>query len=386
MEGTLMNKKLCIILFITIVTGSYTLVAEDVIGYIEYIKGDVEITRDGEIYESYDLDEDDDIENFDLIRTSSNGEITIVIDSDSCPETTITVEPDTAFNVEINKLKTKNETTLNMITGNLALKVGELTKNQELDVATEGAVMGVRGTSFGVGASPGGEILVTCDEGEVECKDESGKKLRAVPGEAVEQRPGELFQQIPVKVSDLKKFRREWNTERIEAFKPNALRAIRQYGREYRRLLGTFKRQYQDLMKKEKTIQKWIREKEKGEMGSRMEIMKEKKEVVGVLFRIRRTLFIFERVYFRLLELQNYYKQGYGKGELEHGLSVKKFFMEFNRTSKELHKRVAKVRFIMKLYAKRNDGQFPTDITDEDDGDFFGDDDKDDDFFGDDDF
>ena len=380
-----MNNRIFLLILIIFITGAYILFAADTVGYIEYIEGDVEITRDGEVYESFDLGEKDDIENFDLIRTSDSGEIIIVIDSELCPETTITVEPNTTFNIEINKLKTKNETTLNMITGSLALKVAELTKGQDLNVATEGAVMGVRGTSFGVGASPGGEILVTCDTGEVECIDESGKKLRAIPGQVVEQHPGELFRQVPVKISDLKKFKREWNTERIEAFKPNALRAIRQYGAQYMRLINIFKKQYQDLMKKDKVIKKWMDQKNKGEMGSKMELMKEKKELIGTLFRIRRTLFIFERVYFRLLELQNYYKQGYGKGELKAGLSVKSFFQEFNKTSKELQKRVAKVRFIIKLYAHRNEGQFPTDAADEDDGDFFGDDDDDDDFFDDDD-
>lgn len=367
-----------IILIFTVMlffSGLHTVFSEDVIGYIDSIEGDVEITRDGEVYDSYDLEQGDDIENYDFVRTSSNGVIIIVIDSAQCPETIITVEPDTTFNIEINKFKTKDQTTLSLITGGFALKVEGLTKDQDFNVETEGVVMGVRGTSFGVGSSPGGEILITCEEGEVECINEDGKSLRAIPGHAVEQHPGELFRQIPVKISDIKKFRQEWIAERIEAFKPNALRAIKFYGTLYMKHLHTFNRLYEDLMKKDDIIKKWMKEKKEGKIGSRLEIIKEKRQMVGVLFGIRRTLFIFERVYFRLLELRTYYKKGYGHGDLKEGLSVKEFFTEFDKTSAELHKKVAKVRFIMKLYTRRNDGSFPTDMADETGSDFFMDDD-----------
>ncbi|MBN2441615.1 MAG: FecR domain-containing protein [Spirochaetales bacterium] len=382
-----MKKIMFIVMVLSALPCIHTLFAEDIIGYIDSMKGDVEITRDGEVFDSYDLKKGDDIENYDIIRTLSKGEITIVINADFCPETSVTIEPDTAFDIEINKFKTKSQTTLNMLTGGIALKVKGLTDDQEFNVETGGAVMGVRGTSFGVGSSPGGEILITCDEGEVECIDENKKSLRAVPGQVVEQYPGELFKQIPVKISDLKKFKREWIAERIDAFKPNALRAIKQYSKLYFRLLGTFDKQFDALMKKEAILKKWMQEKKKGQIGSKMEIMKEKKEILGVLFRLRRTLFIFERVYFRLLELKSYYIQGYGKGDIKKGLSVKKFFADFDKTSKVLYKKVAKVRFVIKLYARRNDGNFPTDSADEDDGDFFKEDNaRDGDFFGDDDF
>ncbi|MBN2534787.1 MAG: FecR domain-containing protein [Spirochaetales bacterium] len=364
-----MKRIFYIFFLILFFAGLHTAFSEDVIGYIDSLTGNVEITRDGEVYESFDLEQGDDIENFDLVRTSGKGEITIIIDSDLCPGTAITIEPDTTFTIEINKLKGKNQTTLDLITGGLALKVKGLTKNQELNVETEGAVMGVRGTSFGVGSSPGGDVLITCDEGKVECSSE-GKKLHAIPGEAVELQPGELFRQIPVKISDIKKFRQEWIAERIEAFKPNALRAIKFYGKQYIRLLNTFNNQYEQLMKKEAIIQKWMKEKKEGKTGSRMEIMREKRQLIGVLFRIRRTLFIFERVYFRLLELQTYYKQGYGKGEFSEGMSVKEFFKEFDNTSAGLYKKVAQIRFVIKLFAIRNEGSFPAEIEDEDDSDF----------------
>ena len=386
MKGREMKRIIIIIILVFIVSGLQTVFSDNIIGYIDSLTGDVEITRDGEVYDSYDLDEGNGVENYDLIRTLHNGEITIIIESDLCPETTISVEPNTTFNIEINKLKNKNQTTLSMITGGLALKVQGLTEDQDFNLETEGAVMGVRGTSFGAGSSPGGEILVTCVEGEVECRNEDGKSLRAIPGQVVELHPGELFQQVPVKISDLKKFKREWIAERIEAFKPNALKAIIQYSNTYLRLLTTFNRQYEMLMKKQAIINKWILEKKQGKIGSGMEIMKEKKQVISVLFQIRRTLFIFEKIYFRLLELQSYYKQGYGRGDIKKGLTVKDFFKDFDKNSKELHKKVAKVRFISKLYAQRNNGSFPMDATDEDDGDFFGDDKDNDDFFGDDDF
>jgi hypothetical protein len=374
MEGREMKVRCILLVIIWCVAGVQAAFSEDVIGYIDSFDGDIEITRNGEVYDSFDLEEGDDIENYDLIRTLSSGEMVITIDSDQCPQTTLTLESDTTFNIEINDFKENDQTTLSLITGGLILKVQGLTRDQDFNLETEEAVMGVRGTSFWVGTSPGGDILVTCEEGAVECISKEGKSLLAEPGSAVEQHPGELFQQIPVKISNIRQFRQEWIAERIEAFKPNALRAIRFYGKQYMRLLGTFNRLYDDLLKKDAIITKWTNEEKQGKTGSRMEIMKEKRQLIGILFRIRRNLFIFERIYFRLLELQTYYKQGYGKGDIKPGYSVKKFFMEFNKTSSDLHRKVAKIRFIMKLYAKRNGGRFPTDQMDESDSDFFGDD------------
>ncbi|MBN1699466.1 MAG: FecR domain-containing protein [Spirochaetales bacterium] len=355
----------------------------EVVGNIEYCDGDIEITRNGRILGAGDCREGSAIENYDLIRTYGNSELSIVLTSPLSPGTVIDVEPNTTVTIEINKHAGKKMSAFDMLTGGLALKVNKLGQDQDLFVQTESAVMGVRGTSFNVTSSPAGDILVACDEGEVECVDEKGTSLRAVPGEVVEQRPGELFKKIAVKVSNLKEFRRQWIAERIEAFKPNALKAIRVYAGLYAVQLIKFERQYKDLMKNQEIIERWIKEEKEGKTGSTMDNLRDKKKLIGPLFRLRRILFIFERVYFRLLELESYHEQGYGHGTIKPGLTTEQFFKDFNTISKELAAKAGRIRYIAKLYAKRNNGSFPVefggDAGDEDDGaeedDFFGDDD-----------
>jgi hypothetical protein len=373
-----MMKTIFYMIIVVCLCMVHSLVFGEVIGMIEYIDGDIEITRNGAIIESSDLEEGSEIENYDLIRTYNNSELTIIITSPLSPGTVMDIEPDTVITLEINTQENKKVSTFDMLTGGLALKVKELTQDQDVRVQTESAVMGVRGTSFSVGSSPGGDILVTCEEGEVECVNDEGKSLRAIPGQVVEQRPGELFKQVAVRVSNLKKFRQEWIAERIEAFKPNALRAIKFYAGLYVIQLKKFNRQYTILMKNKDIIEKWTKEEKADKTGSSMEIIKEKKRLIGTLFRLRRILFIFERIYFRLLELKTYHDQGYGHGKIKPGLTTEQFFKAFDKESKELGKKVAQIRFIVKLYTKRNRGGFPVE--------FGGDTNNDDDFFDDDNF
>jgi hypothetical protein len=101
--------------------------------------------------------------------------------------------------------------------------------------------------------------------------------------------------------------------------------------------------------------------------------MQEKKELIGKLLALRKILYMFERVYFRLIELEGYYRQGYGRGQIEPGLSSAAFFNRFNREKRELGEKMAELRYITKLYAKRNNGNFPTDLFEQGEEEFFGD-------------
>jgi hypothetical protein len=62
------------------------------------------------------------------------------------------------------------------------------------------------------------------------------------------------------------------------------------------------------------------------------------------------------------LELHRYYEEGYGQGEIAPGLSTAEFFNRFLSRQKELAAKIRRIRYIMKLYAKRNAGSFPTSL------------------------
>ena len=121
---------------------------------------------------------------------------------------------------------------------------------------------------------------------------------------------------------------------------------------------------YTKLLQKKDIIEKWIQEDKQGTMGSKIEVMKEKKQMIGLLFKLKRNLFRFERAFFRLLELEYYYKQGHGRGQIKPGLTAGQFFEEFGNKKADIIAMITKLRYLFKLFAKRNQGHFPVDMID----------------------
>jgi len=350
------------------------------IGAIAYMEEGVEIDRNRGTIPAWDVFIGMGVENYDLMRTDDTGYAEVELDSPRSAPSIVKISPNTSFYFEMNKIGRDDTTTIGLITGSLSVKVAKLSGRQSVEVATESALMGVRGTDFEVTLSPGGDILVTAEEGRVSCIDDSGQELFAESGSVVEKRPGELFREVPVSVSDLATFRREWYADRLEVFKANALRAIKFYALRYIRLKARFDSVYGDLQDNRQILGKWYEEDRRGQIGGSMESMREKKELIGKLLALRKILYLFERVYFRLAELEGYYREGYGRGQIEPGLSSAAFFNRFNREKRELGEKMAELRYITKLYAKRNNGNFPTDLLEQGEEGFFGD--EGDSFFG----
>jgi hypothetical protein len=363
-------KKECFVLALALLT-VLPAAAQSEIGTIAYLEEGVAIERNSETISSRDVFIGMGVENYDLVRTDRTGYAEVEVDSPRSAPAIVRISPNTSFYFEIDKIGRDDTTTLGMVTGSLSVKVAKLSGRQSFEVATETALMGVRGTDFGVTISPAGDILVTAAEGRVSCIDDSGQELFAEPGTVVEKRPGELFREVPVAVSDLETFRRDWYADRLEVFKSNALRAIRFYADRYLRLKSRFDSAYSDLQQEAPILRKWYREDRRGEIGGRMEAMREKKELIGELLELRKVSYIFERVYFRLIELEGYYRQGYGRGEIEPGLSSAAFFNRFDREKQQLGEQMAEVRYITKLYAERNNGNFPTDLFEQGESEFF---------------
>ena len=349
-------KKRWPLLVVLLVLGP-TVFAE--IGEISYINGAVELTRNGEILDEYDLDIGAGVENFDHFQTGEDGEIIISLESPKTPQSEISISPNTIFTVEIESFEQREKTTLGLFAGAVGLKVKKLKGNQDYQVNSETVSMGVRGTEFSVQTSPAGDVLVSCESGSVACYDEDdGREYIAEPGQVVEKRAQELFRQIPVAVSNLDDFKRKWIAERISAFKANALKAITYYARRYVVYFDAFNQEYEALMAKRDILERWIREDREEKIGSRIQIMRDLKEINEHVFNIRVLLFLFERYYFRLLELESYFRQGYGSGQIEPGLTSAAFFARFSREKRELAEKMAKVRLIMKLRDKRSESVF----------------------------
>ncbi len=325
-------------------------------GVITYMTGDMELVRDGEFYDQYDLYVGFEIENYDQISTGSDGELWIELTSLSGSESELKISSGTAFYIEMSKIDEQDTTTIGMIIGSLFCSVQKLLGTDQYEIETDAATMGVRGTNFSVESSVAGDILITCDEGRVSIANpDGGPEYFAEPGNVVEKQADATFRSIPVAISDLQSFRSQWITERISAFRANALRVIQQFAARYKELRDEFNSEFKALMTKTAVLEKWFQEYEDGDIGTKMERMRERREIIGHLFDIRRVLFIFERIYYRLIELKSYHDEGYGIGQLADGTTTTQFFIMLENQKQELARRVAKVRFIMKLYSERSD-------------------------------
>jgi len=328
----------------------------DEVGEITYLQDKAEIVRGGKTLEA---DFGSGIEDFDCVTTTKRGIAEIGIDAKTGIQGSIKVKPGTSMYLDISAMKSEQKGGIELLAGSVALTVKKLSGNSNLEVRTQGATMGVRGTTFEVSTEVGGEILVTCDTGRVECKDEDGKVLFAEPGMVVEKVPGVDFRNIPIRVSDIEGFRKNWHAERIEAFKANPMKALRYYSDRYMEMKKQFDDAYKSLLAQRNVLDKWFKEDARKTMGGKLEIMKEKKALLEPLRNLRRVNFLFEKIYYRLLELEDYQKQGYGKGALGNGYSAEQFFSRFRNESVDLRERMNIVRYSMKLFANRNDGSTP---------------------------
>lgn len=351
-----MKKTLvfCIILFF--LAGGLVWAQE--IGFVKYIEGSVTITRNGEFLSGSSVGVGQSIENYDLIETDSDGYILIETEKSSGISAEISVNNSSSFYVEYSDLGSGNTRGgMDLLSGTVSLTVSKLSGKSSVDVRTESAVMGVRGTEFTVATAGEGDLLVTCEEGSVECASESGETVYAKPGQAAEKTADDLIRSIPVSVSDLKTFRKNWIAKRVAAFRANAGRATVDYAKRYIRLKKEFNKAYSNLMEQKDVIARWKNEEQKGQRTGKIQAMRDKKKLMKYLFTLRKTAFLLERVYFRLLELNEYYEQGHGRHARWNGYTAAKFWREFKNDRDGLAKKMAKFKYILKLYAKRNDNR-----------------------------
>lgn len=340
-------------------------------GVITYMDGNVDLVRNGSSMAD-DLEEGFELQNYDLVSTGEGSSAEIEVYSSRCPESSITIMENTIFSFEINKLEAMEMTTFDVLAGSISLKVDAITRDKGLDVTTGEATMGVRGTTFTVATLPTGDALITCTSGKVECGDDAaGKSLVAQPGKVVEKAGGGGMRRLDVPAETADDYLENWYDEKVRLLKSDALAEIKKFVGEYEKRIDQFTTAYDNMMKETTIINKWKAEDRKGKIGSTMEILKEKKIIIGYIYEIQKTLFWFKHVYFRLSQLKRYHDQGFGKGNIRAGYTTTDFFNSFSKA--DINSRLADLGYIFKLYAKRNEGSVPVASTSDDD--FFGDDD-----------
>ncbi len=325
------------------------------VGRIDYVEGGVTLTRAGKLLA--DPAPDDPIRSGDLVKTSGDGVLVIALDKASGMSGTLTVSARSALYVRLEAVKGEPRTQIELLAGSVASKVKKLGGSPSLQVGTGTTVAGVRGTEFEVAISVNGASLVLCSEGEVACGD--GADSMPVPaGKAVEKREGERLRYIPVQISSIKQFRAKWLADEVAAFRAEPLRALADYEKRYNDLLGRFNAAFEPFQRHE-VLRKWLEEDRAGVKSRPLDpaVMREKKAIAGDLLAIRKVLVVFERVYYRLEEVQALVEgTPLERRELRPGLLASEFLRRVRDEREGLARRVALFRYGELLYSLRNGG------------------------------
>ncbi|HUW40993.1 MAG TPA: FecR family protein [Rectinemataceae bacterium] len=325
------------------------------LGRIDYVEGTVTISRVGRIISNPNID--DPLLSGDLIRTGGDGQVVIAMDKATGMRGTITVDPRSTLYLKLDFMKGQSRTTVDFLTGSMRSKVTKIAGEPRVNVVTDSATMGVRGTEYGVAVSVNDDVLVTCTRGEVAVTD--GTNEVPVPaGHGVVKKPDQGFEEIPVAISSVKDFTQLWMTEEIDAFKADAPRALADYAERYRNLEAQFAEAYKPFQESP-TPRKWAEEDQSGAKIDPMspEVLREKKEMAGYLFSIRKVLFIFERVYYRVDQISAIVAgTDAEKALVAPGLTAGAFIASVKADRDKLAAEVARYRYIASLFAERDAG------------------------------
>ena len=204
-----MKKNSLYVLIILFIGSIFSLTAQETVtGEIIYIEGEVNLSRNGVMLPYYEVDMGTAIEEEDMVRTGSDGYVEVEL---AYPRqgTLLKIQANTAFYFENRTGGDKSTTNIKLLSGSIGLKVSKLANNQSMNVETQSAVMGIRGTDFDVNKSPTGEILVTCEEGKVSCSTPA-MEVFSFPGQIAEQSDGKDFDTKEISVQDLLSYKDNW--------------------------------------------------------------------------------------------------------------------------------------------------------------------------------
>jgi hypothetical protein len=378
--------------------------AEKPCGNVSYIVGKATVTHNGK---TKALDMDSPIYNNDLVKTSDKSKVEISPNKSTGFSGTIRVAANTSFYFKVSDVKGEPASTLDLMAGQVGMKVAKLAGAPSAQVRTDTAACGVRGTDFEVVVTITGSLLVTCDEGEVGCLgidgDEEAVGPEAPGGEAAQRDEGGSFQAVEVGKATLAELRDKWSNEKLTMLRANPRKAMAQLAGLYLKKKPLFDKAF-DPLEKSDAFKRW--QKEDGDPNFKPNPMsaqnlKDLKEVDKPIFAMRKELMLLERYVYRLEGIRSIVE---GTSEYDKPLSdpsgqailddsgkpmtARVFFKKFDRERNELVRRIGMFRYAERLNAVRNPsgatGRTGADGDEGDQGNFFGDDapgNSEDDFF-----
>lgn len=320
------------------------------VGQVAYVQGSVSIVRGThEISDGIGIGFS--IDDLDMIQTGDNGEMTITTDSPSGVSSTINISPDTTFTLNFADVENPNMHQLELMEGSLSLEVQHLVDQSLFSVQTEGASMGIRGTTFAVNTTATGDVLLSVEKGKVACTTEKGRVLYAQPGEVV-QDVNARWGNEAVAASDLPTFRKRWREARVAYLRAHADEILRLDARSYARERGAFERSYSTLLRRQPGIDRRLREAQSGRLRP-AQFRRDRVVIYAQLRDAYRSTVRFERIYYRTLRLAQLYRAGIPFTAAQPNMSAAAFFSSVDRERSDLRRKMREVRFILSMDRER---------------------------------
>lgn len=324
-------------------------------GTIDYVEGGATLVRSGKSMGEANIG--DSVLPDDMIKTSGDGLVVIALDKSTGMRGTLTIKAKSVAYIRLKPDPAGPKSSIELVAGQLGSKLTKLGGSPSLQVSTDAVVMGVRGTEFSIASSVNGSVLLVCTSGEVAATD-GGDPVGVPAGKAIEKKAGTPMRFMPVAISSAEQFEKRWLTDEIEAFKADAPRALADYARRYAELFTRFGESFDPLQKSE-ILSKWIREDGAGLVPRPNDptTLKEKKAIMGDILSVRKVLFIFERIYYRIIQLDPIVMgTPLERVEIRPGLTAGDFIRRVRTDAAALEKRVFLFRYAEKLYELRNAG------------------------------
>jgi hypothetical protein len=344
-----MHRKIAALTAAMALAGFFTAGAEEAIASIDFIDGPATVTRDGSALPYPGIG--DDIYDGDLIATGASGTVTLKLSKETGMTGSIKVAPKSSFYLNIDSVKGEKANQVELIAGQLALKVKKLAGTPTFNVDSGNAACAVRGTEFEVVATAGGSVLVDCSEGEVACSSE-GITTSALPGQAVEKREGAKIARRAVKAADYESFRNKWIEDEGAAFKRDAPKAARAIAARYLDLSDALAANHEKLAASG-ALKAWLAE-ERGGLRkplSDAELDRRLAETTPLLKESMRILSAMERLASRVVGLEE--ALGGDAAVLSQtvrpGRTVGDFFARFEAAQAQDLKRIAVLRKAVKF-------------------------------------
>jgi hypothetical protein len=368
-------KRLAIVVLLFASAAAAFALASAKVGSIDYAEGGVSLSRSGKTISAPNIG--DPKLSGDLIKTQSDGLLVIAMDKNTGMGGKLTVKARSSLYINLDTVKGEPRTQIQVLTGAIGSKVNKLAGSPTVNVTTSSAIMAVRGTEYEVVVSINADdsagdsqqaTLITCTESKVAVNDGQGE-VEVPAGKVLEKRPGQQPRFLPVAVSSVKGFSQKWIADEIVAFNADAPRALAAYAARYSALSAQFAAAYEPFQKSP-IPKKWADEDRTGAKVNALDpqVLRDKKEMAGYLLNIRKVLFMFERVYYRVDELTAAIAGTPNeKREIRPGVTAGDFLRSVAADRDKLEAQVARYRYIEELYKQRSP-----------DGDAFNDDD---DFF-----